>query len=164
MTDAVDKFLDQWAKERPDLDVSPMAVIGRLSRACRLVEREVKGYFTSEGMEPWEFDVLATLLRSGPPYTLGPKDLVATTMVGSAALTNRVDRLVNRNLVTREVDPENRRKLLISLTPEGLELANRMAEGHVANEHRVLEGLDAADREELSRLLRKLLESLGDTS
>ena len=140
-----------------------MGVIGRLSRASRLLEHEVKRYFADEGMESWEFDVLATLRRSGPPYTLSPKELVTTTMVSSAAMTNRVDRLLQQKLVTREVDPNNRRRLLISLTPKGFELVDRVVEGHVANEHRLLSGLDPADREEMNRLLRKLLLSLEDT-
>ncbi|MEE1931504.1 MarR family transcriptional regulator [Streptomyces sp. TRM 70351] len=162
MADTVDEFLEQWAKQRPDLDVSPMGVIGRLSRASRFAERSVRAYFAEEGMEPWEFDVLATLRRSGPPYTLTPKELVSTTMVGSAAMTHRVDRLIARGLVSRAVDPDNRRRLFVSLTDEGIALVDRVVEGHLANEHRLLEGLDAGEREELNRLLRRFLESLGD--
>ncbi|HEX5541131.1 MAG TPA: MarR family transcriptional regulator [Micromonospora sp.] len=161
-SDAVDGFLRQWARERPDLDVFPMGVIGRLHRAYRLVSGEVQNYFHSVGMESWEFDVLATLRRSGPPYTLSPKDLVATTMVGSPALTNRVDHLVRQELVTREVDPNNRRRLLITLTEKGLELVDRVVEGHLANERRLLVALDAEECHELNTLLRKLLVSLGD--
>ena len=161
--DAVDEIIEQWAQQRPEVDVSPMGVIGRLSRASRLVERGVKAHFATEGIEPWEFDVLATLRRAGPPFTLSPKDLVATAMVGSPALTYRVDRLVARKLVAREVDPANRRRLLISLTPEGLALVDSALDGHVANEHRLVAGLDACERDELSRLLRKLLVSLNDT-
>lgn len=164
MTDTVDGFLEQWAKERPDLDVSPMGAIGRLSRASRLMERGVKSYFATEGLESWEFDVLATLRRSGAPYTLTPKELGVMTMVGSAAMTNRVDQLVSRELVTREVDPSNRRRLLISLSPAGLELVDRVVEGHVANERRMLEGLDAEELRQFNTLLRKLLVSLGDSS
>lgn len=161
--DAVDEIIEQWARQRPEADVSPMAVIGRLSRASRLVERGMKAYFATEGIEPWEFDVLATLRRVGPPFTLSPKDLVATAMVGSPALTYRVDRLVGRKLVAREGDPVSRRRLLISLTPEGLALVDRVLDGHVANEHRMLASLNASERDELSMLLRKLLVSLNDT-
>ena len=161
--DAVDEILEQWSRQRPDSDVSPMGVVGRLSRASRLVEGGVQAYFAAEGMESWEFDVLATLRRAGPPFTLSPKDLVATAMVGSPALTHRVDRLVARKLVTREGDAANRRRVLISLTPEGLALVDRVFDGHVANEHRLLDGLDASERTELSRILRKLLGSLNDT-
>ncbi len=144
------------------MDASPMGAIGRLFRASRVVEKGVKAYLSGEGMEFWEFDVLATLRRSGSPYTLSPRDLVATTMVGSAAMTNRVDRLVSRDLVTREVDQDNRRRLLISLTADGLALVERTVEGHVANERRILEGLEDSEQEDLNMLLRKLLLSLGD--
>ncbi|MEW2166603.1 MarR family transcriptional regulator [Streptomyces sp. NPDC007084] len=160
--DAVDDFLAHWAEVRPDLDVSPMGPVGRLSRSSRLVERGIKDYFASVGMEPWEFDVLATLRRIGPPYTLTPKDLVATTMVGSPAVTNRVDRLVARNFVTRQTDPENRRRLLISLTAEGLALVDNVVEGHVARERELLSGLSEKELEQFNGLLRKLLLSLDD--
>ena len=160
--DRVDAYLGQWATQRPDLDVAPMGVVGRLSRASRLVERGVKEYFATQGLESWEFDVLAALRRSGPPYTLCPKDLVASTMVSSAAMTNRVDRLLQRGFLTRESDRDNRRRVLISLTPEGLELVDRVVGGHLANERALLAGLDAVECEQLSQLLSRLLSSLGD--
>ncbi|KZF07331.1 MarR family transcriptional regulator [Rhodococcus sp. EPR-157] len=163
MSDAVDSFLAQWRRERPEMDPSPMGVVGRLSRASRLVEREVRDYFAGEGMDSWEFDVLATLRRSGSPCTLTPKDLVARTMVGSAAMTNRVDRLVSKDLVDRETDPANRRSILISLTDKGHGVVERVVDGHVANAARLVDGLDRTERIEFDRLLRKLLISLGDT-
>ncbi|MFI8569738.1 MarR family winged helix-turn-helix transcriptional regulator [Rhodococcus sp. NPDC078407] len=163
MTDAVDSFLEQWKRERPTMDASPMGLVGRLSRTSRLVELEIRGYFAGENMEPWEFDVLATLRRSGPPYTLTPKDLVARTMVGSAAMTNRVDRLVTKGLVSRETDPANRRSILITLTAEGHDVVERVVDGHVANAARLVSELEPDERHELERLLRKLLISLGDT-
>ncbi|MDE3724487.1 MULTISPECIES: MarR family winged helix-turn-helix transcriptional regulator [Nocardiopsis] len=163
MRDAVDMFLDQWARERPGLDVSPMGPIGRLSRASHLVGKRLKENFAREDMEAWEFDVLATLVRSGPPHTLTPKELSAMTMVGSAAMTNRVDRLVAKGMVGREVDPDNRRRLLISLTPEGEAWVDRVLEGHLATERRLLAGLSEEDRAGLDRLLRALLCSLGDS-
>ncbi|MDQ2836427.1 MAG: MarR family transcriptional regulator [Actinomycetota bacterium] len=160
--DAVDTFLAQWAAERPELDVTAMAPIGRLHRATRLVSRSIREYFNEQDMQEWEFDVLATLRRAGSPYQLSPKDLVAVTMVGSSALTHRIDHLVKRNYVTREVDPSNRRQLLLTLTAEGRELVDQVVEGHIKNENRLLEGLDPAEREQLNLLLRKLLLSLGD--
>lgn len=163
MSDAVDSFLAQWQRERPEMEASPMGVVGRLSRTSRLVERGIRDYFAGEGMESWEFDVLATLRRSGPPYTLTPKDLVARTMVGSAAMTNRVDRLVSKKLVDRETDPNNRRSILISLTDLGHRTVEKVLDGHVANAARLVEDLDPSERSELDRLLRKLLISLGDT-
>lgn len=159
----MDSAVDQWARTRPDLDVSPMAVVGRLSRASRLLERSVRQYFADHGLEPWEYDVLATLRRSGQPYTLTPGDLTRTVMIGSSALTNRVDRLVSRGFVTREVDPDNRRRVLITLTPAGLELVDRLAAGHYANEDSLLATLGPGERADLAALLRALLVSLGDT-
>lgn len=163
MNDAVDVFLSQWARERPDLDVAPMGIVGRVSRVSRLLSRGIGSSLAEEGLEFWEFDVLATLRRAGHPHCLTPKELVAMTMVGSAAMTHRVDRLVRRGLVTREIDPANRRRTLVGLTPEGLTLVDQVVEGHVANELRLLGGLDEGEREQLAGLLRKLLLSLGDT-
>lgn len=163
MRDAVDEIVDQWTEVRPDLDVSPMAVVGRLSRASRLVERGVNEYFASYRLESWEFDVLASLRRAGEPYTLTPGELARTVMIGSSALTNRVDRLVGRGFVTRGTDPENRRRVLITLTSSGLELVDQVAEGHYLNEDRLLAGLSRAQRDRLASTLRTLLVSLGDT-
>ncbi|MEU6082731.1 MarR family transcriptional regulator [Streptomyces sp. NPDC047108] len=139
-----------------------MAPIGRIHRAHRLLSKEISDHMHTHGLEAWEFDVLATLWRNGPPHTLTPKDLVATSMVGSSALTNRVDRLVRRDLVTRQVDPDNRRRLLITLTDEGCALVDRVVVSHVENERRLLDGLQEDERETLNHLLRKLLLSLGD--
>ncbi|MFC4059123.1 MarR family winged helix-turn-helix transcriptional regulator [Planomonospora corallina] len=161
MNDAVDKILDQWSAVRPGLDVSAMGVVGRISRASRLLERGVKAYFDEHGVEPWEFDVLAALLRA--ERTLCMSDLAAATMVSSAALTNRIDRLVTKGLVTRAAAEDNRRLVLVTLTEAGRRLAGGLLEGHVANERRLLDGLAPAEQAEFAALLRKLLCSLGDT-
>lgn len=160
--DGVDMILEQWEEVRPDLDCSPMAVIGRLSRLSRLMEAELRPTFVENGLEPGEFDVLATLLRSGPPHVLSAGALSTASMVSSAALTNRIDRLVDKGLVGRGVDPTHRRRVLISLSAEGRDLVNRVAEVHVANERRLLTGLSNKDCLALSALLRRLLISLGD--
>jgi DNA-binding MarR family transcriptional regulator len=160
--DGVDAILEQWRSARPDLDCSPMQVIGRLSRASRLLERAIKEELATQGVEPWEFDVLATLLRSGPPHVLNAGALSTAAMVSSAALTNRIDQLVERGLVDRVVDPDHRRRVLISLTAAGLTLVNQLIEQHVANERRLLAELPASDRDVLAALLRRLLVSLGD--
>ncbi|MFF8974900.1 MarR family winged helix-turn-helix transcriptional regulator [Streptomyces sp. NPDC014995] len=161
MRDAVDDFLDQWAAQRTDLDLDAMGAIGRILRLSRLVSTHLKDYFAQYGMETWEFDVLATLRRSGRPLTA--KSLAASVMIGSAALTNRIDRLVARGLVTREAVPGDRRSLHIALTDEGRDLVDRTVEGHVQNQRKILSGLEDADREDLTRILRGLLVSLGDT-
>lgn len=162
ITDAVGLILTQWARVRPDVDCSPMGVVGRISRASRLLEKGIKEHFSEHDLEPWEFDVLATLFRSNPEHRLCMSDLASAAMVSSAALTNRVDRLVARGLVHREVSPANRRMVLITLTDEGRAMVDTLLEGHVANEERLLAGLTAEDREQLAGLLRKLLASLGD--
>ncbi|MEU6407587.1 MarR family transcriptional regulator [Microbispora sp. NPDC046933] len=160
--DAVDRILGQWARVRPDVDCSAMGVAGRISRASRLLEKGIKEYFAGHDLEPWEFDVLATLFRSNPDHRLCMSDLATAAMVSSAALTNRVDRLVARGLVHREVSPSNRRMVLITLTEEGRAVVDALLEGHVANEERLLADLTDEDREQLSGLLCKLLTSLGD--
>ncbi|WP_266382030.1 MarR family winged helix-turn-helix transcriptional regulator [Streptomyces canus] len=161
MRDAVDEFMDQWAAQRTDLDLDAMGTIGRILRLSRLVNGQLKDYFTQYDMETWEFDVLATLRRSGQPLTA--KALAGSIMIGSAALTNRIDRLVARGLVTRESVPGDRRSLHIALTTEGRDLVDRTVEGHVQNQRKILAGLAPADREDLTRVLRTLLVSLGDT-
>ncbi|WP_329242510.1 MarR family transcriptional regulator [Streptomyces canus] len=161
MRDAVDEFMDQWAAQRTDLDLDAMGTIGRILRLSRLVNGQLKDYFTQYDMETWEFDVLATLRRSGQPLTA--KALAGSIMIGSAALTNRIDRLVARGLVTRESVPGDRRSLHIALTTEGRDLVDRTVEGHVQNQRKILAGLTPADREDLTRVLRTLLVSLGDT-
>lgn len=156
--DSVDGFLDQWAALRSDLDLEAMGAVGRLLRLTRLVDREVGQYFSEHGMERWEFDVLATLRRTARPLT--PKELAASVMVSSAALTNRIDRLDARGLVAREAVPGDRRSLHITLTEAGRELVDSTVEGHVRNERRMLADLDADDCAELNRLLRALLITL----
>ncbi|MEW2316781.1 MarR family winged helix-turn-helix transcriptional regulator [Streptomyces bauhiniae] len=161
MRDAVDDFLDQWAAQRSDLDLDAMGSVGRILRLSRLVNGHLKDYFAQYDMETWEFDVLATLRRGGKPLTA--KALAASVMIGSAALTNRVDRLVARGLVSRESVPGDRRSLHIALTDAGRDLVDRTVEGHVRNQRKILSGLEDADRDELGRILRALLVSLGDT-
>ncbi|CAM5731765.1 MULTISPECIES: MarR family winged helix-turn-helix transcriptional regulator [Streptomyces] len=159
--DAVDDFLDQWAALRSDLDLEAMGAVGRLLRLTRLVDKEVGRYFAEHGMERWEFDVLATLRRSDRPLT--PKELAASVMVSSAALTNRIDRLTARGLVVREAVPDDRRSLHVTLTDAGRALVDDTVEGHVRNERRMLARLDEKDCEELNRLLRTLVITLeGD--
>ncbi|MET7379246.1 MarR family transcriptional regulator [Streptomyces sp. NPDC005526] len=161
MRDAVDDFLDQWAAQRDDLDLDAMGSVGRILRLSRLVGAQVKEYFAEYDMETWEFDVIATLRRSGRPLTA--KELAASVMIGSAALTNRIDRLVSRGLVTREAVPGDRRSLHVALTDQGRALVDKTVEGHVRNQRRILSALDGRETDEFNRLLRTLLVSLGDT-
>ncbi|GAA5191185.1 MarR family transcriptional regulator [Rugosimonospora acidiphila] len=162
MADSMDRVLEQWRAERPDLDASPMGVVGRVQRASRLLERGLAEHFAARGLQLWEFDILATLLRSGAPYRLTAGELAATSMITSGAITNRIDRLVARRLVTRETDPGNRRSVLIGLTDRGHDLVDEAMGDHVANEARLIDSLSPSERERVANLLRKLLTALGD--
>ncbi|WP_067464654.1 MarR family winged helix-turn-helix transcriptional regulator [Actinomadura macra] len=164
MADAVDEILAQWGRERPDLDVWPMGVIGRISRLQLVLNRELKDFFARQGLENWEFDVLATLRRAGAPYELTAGALLKAAMVTSGAITNRIDRMEARGLVERVRDASDRRSVRIRLTPHGLSLVDEVVGLHTANEARLLDSLDPDDRDLLAGLLRTLLESLGDSS
>lgn len=163
-SDAVDAIITMWARERPELDAAPMGIVGRISRLSRVLDKELKDFFAGHGLEFWEFDVLATLRRSGAPYELSAGALLKTAMVTSGAITNRVDRMAAKGLVERLPDPGDRRGVRIRLTPAGLELIEKLMPLHVANEQRLLAALDADDRDTLTGLLRALSIGLGDTS
>ena len=160
--DAVDRIIGQWAVERPDLDASPMGIFGRLSRGAKVLDRSLAAMFSEFGINGGEFDVLATLRRSGEPYSLTPTELFRSMMLSSAAMTNRIDRLEGRGLVERSPDPNDRRGVRITLTGEGLDLVNKAVEAHLRGEHGLLDSLSTEEREALAGLLRKLLASMGD--
>ncbi|ACU73623.1 transcriptional regulator, MarR family [Catenulispora acidiphila DSM 44928] len=164
MVDAVDEIIAMWAREKPDLDATPMGIVGRISRLSRLLDKELKDFFAGHGLEFWEFDVLATLRRSGAPYELSAGALLKTAMVTSGAITNRVDRMETKGLVLRVRDPDDRRGVRIRLTPDGLALIDKLMPLHVANEQRLLAELGEGDQDTLADLLRTLAASLGDTS
>jgi DNA-binding MarR family transcriptional regulator len=160
--DMIDWIGSQWATVRPDVDVSPMHVIGRISRLSRLVDRQLGKNFSRHGIEHWMFDVLATLRRSGPPYELAAGDLVRQTMVTTGAITNRIDRLEERGLLERRPSADDRRKVILRLTPAGLELVDDVISTHMATEREIISALSARQQEEMIRLLRRLLLGLDD--
>jgi DNA-binding MarR family transcriptional regulator len=158
--DSVDRITAQWRRERPDLDPSPMGIIGRISRIATLAERELDRVFADHGLGGGDFDVLATLRRSGAPYRLTPGALSRSTMVTSGGMTKRLDRLESTGLIRREPDPRDRRGRLIALTDKGRTLVDRAVEAHLRNEERLLAALPRPKREPLARLLRDLLLAL----
>lgn len=160
--DPVDKILAQWRQERPDLDVSPMGIIGRVTRLAKHLEQAIQETFSEFGLTVGEFDVLATLRRSGHPYQLSPTELFNTLMVSSGTMTHRVDRLEQAELVQRIPDLSDRRGTQIKLTDKGFDIIEKAVEAHVVNEHRILSGLDVSEREVLTQLLRKLLVSFEE--
>jgi DNA-binding MarR family transcriptional regulator len=155
-TDGVDAILQQWRRERPDLDTSPIGVIGRISRLAREIEQRLEPVYAASGLEPGWYDVLATLRRAGPPYRLRPTDFAASLMLTTSGTTKRLDRLEAAGHITREPDPGDRRGVLITLTPRGRRLVDKAAVKHMANEKRILSGLTPAEQRQLADLLRKL--------
>jgi DNA-binding MarR family transcriptional regulator len=149
--------VDAWQRERPDLDVSPMQVLSRVTRLARHLDRHRSAAFARSGLEPWEFDVLAALRRAGPGHRLSPGQLLKETMVTSGTMTNRVDRLASRGLVQRLPDPADRRGVLVRLTDEGRATVDGALGALLDREHELLGGLDAEGRESLAVLLRDLL-------
>lgn len=162
--DRVSDYMRQWEVVRPDLDVTPMGVVGRLTRASEVVGRRLRDYFEPKGLTRSEFDVLATLRRSSDPYTLTPGELAHATMSSAATVTNRLNDLEKRGLLSRTVDPSNRRSVLVTLLPAGVELVDEVLAGHIDNENAALSSLTAKERDHLARLLAKLLHGLGDVS
>lgn len=151
--DHVGRIMAQWAVERPDLDVSPQGVIGRLHRLAARLSEELVAVYADFGLGEGEFDVLATLRRSGAPYELAPGDLGAQTMVSSGAVTKRVDRCVEQGWVTRRVSERDARGRVVALTAAGRALIDRAFEAHMANESRLLAGLNELERARLAHLL-----------
>ncbi|GHJ40688.1 MarR family winged helix-turn-helix transcriptional regulator [Streptomyces sp. TS71-3] len=158
--DAVDLIIDQWHRERPELDPSPMHVIGRITRLHWALDERLSRVFESFDLGRGEFDVLGTLRRSGPPYELTAGDLRGSTMVTSGAVTKRVDRLERAGLVSRRAAEDDGRGRLIRLTERGRELIDAAVEQHVKNETRLVAGLTAEEQDALTHLLRKLNRTL----
>lgn len=155
--DPVDAILAQWQKERPDLDVSAMGIVGRIGRLTKHLDRSLQEVFSEFGLQAGEFDVLATLRCSGAPYQLTPTTLFNTLMISSGTMTHRIDRLEQADLVQRIPDPSDRRGTLIQLTDRGFTLIEKAVEAHVANMNHLLSGLEEAESKALAQLLRQLL-------
>lgn len=159
--DQVDRILAQWHQERPDLDVTPMGMFGRFGRLRSVLMSGLDDIFRAHGLSAASFDVLATLRRSGPPYALSPSDLIAWTMVTSGTMTNRLDKLEQAGLVSREKNPDDGRGFVIALTQKGRDLIDAAVTDHVANQHRLVEGLTADEQSQLDGLLRKWLAAVA---
>ena len=154
--DGVDEILEQWRRERPDLDPSPIGVVGRVSRLARELEQRLEPVYREHGLEAGWHDVLATLRRTGPPYRLRPTEFSSALMLTSSGTTKRLDRLEQAGLIERGPDPDDRRGTLITLTAAGHELIDAVTEAHLANERRLLSALTDAEQQRLADLLRKL--------
>ena len=156
-SDGVDRIVEQWARERPDLDTTAMAVFGRIYRLARVSGDEVEKVYARYGIGRPEFDVLATLRRSGPPYRLSPGALAGSMMLSSGGTTARLDRLERAGLVERSPSPSDRRSVLVRLTDAGREIVDGAVAAGLAEQRRLLAHLPSERVRELAELLREAL-------
>jgi DNA-binding MarR family transcriptional regulator len=162
--DQVDAILAMWRRARPDLDPSPMAVVFRVKRLARAFERATAKNFERHGLEPGEFDLLATLRRTGPPHRLSAGKLATALMITTGSVTNRVDGLEVAGLIRRLDDPDDRRGVLVELTAKGLRQVDAALEHHLATERDLLTGLTPVQQTQLADLLRRLALAHGDAA
>ncbi|MDN6859877.1 MarR family transcriptional regulator [Pseudomonas sp. CAN2814] len=157
--------VEQWRQQLPELDTDGMLLLGRLGEAAQLIARDhLNPLFAEYGLQPGEFDVLATLRRSGAPFRLTPTVLYEAAMISSGSMTNRLDRLEKQGLIQRMPNPEDGRGSLVGLSEAGLALIDQAVGAHADNQRQVLSGLSAAEQKKLCALLEKLLASLPETT
>lgn len=159
--DKIDKILTQWKRESPQLDLSSLAVIGRILQLSRLLEKQRESVLADFDLTLWSFDMLATLRRQGPPYQLKPTELYGLLMLSSGAMTNRIDRLEKAGLVTRLRDPNDRRSVTVQLTNKGLEQVDNVMPVLFEQENQLLENLSKTETKTLISLLKKFLDTMN---
>ena len=161
MNDRARRAQEEWQRERPDIDANVMALVGRLLQATHLLERNWFLPLAAQfELHQGEFDVIATLRRSGNPYAMTPTDLHEGLMLSSGAMTSRLDRLERKGLIERVPSPNDRRSTLVRLTPAGLALIDKLLPLHVANEQQALAALTQKEQAQLDGLLAKLIVGL----
>ncbi|MEZ8170123.1 MarR family winged helix-turn-helix transcriptional regulator [Vibrio sp. 10N.222.54.F12] len=155
--DAIDRVVEQWAKEKPELETEPMAMMGRIMRIAKYMETQVADLHKNYDMKLGEFDVLATLRRSGKPYQLTPSELIGSMMLTSGAMTNRLDKLEAKGLIRREHSKEDRRSVSVQLTKDGLILIDQMMTEHVEMQKKLVKSLSASQKKNTNQLLKAWL-------
>jgi DNA-binding MarR family transcriptional regulator len=155
-SDEVDRLVEAWRRERPDLDVAPLEVLSRVTRLARHLDLARRQAFAAQQLESWEFDVLSALRRSGEPYQLSPGRLLRETLVTSGTMTNRVDRMAARGLVARLPDPSDRRGVQVRLTAAGRLAVDAALDQLLMRERDLLSGLPPGEQRRLADLLRVL--------
>jgi DNA-binding MarR family transcriptional regulator len=161
--DHVDEILAQWRRERPDLDIAPLGVYGRLFRVVQLSDDELAKGLAEYGLPQGWFDLLAALRRAGAPYELNPTSLMRATLLSSSGMTKRLDRIEEAGLIERHPDPNDRRGTLVRLTRRGKSVIDRAVATHLGNQEHLLGVLTTAERRTLDRLLQRLLIELERT-
>ena len=157
MDDEVDRLVAGWREALPDLDVSPLEVLSRVTRLARHLDRQRTAVFARHDLEIWTFDVLSALRRAGPRYQLSPGQLLAQTLVTSGTMTNRIDRLEERGFVRRRPDPADARSTRVQLTPAGRKRVDAALADLVAREDAILGSLSTDERSALAALLRRVV-------
>ncbi len=155
--DAIDRVVEQWFKEKPDLDTQPMAIMGRLMRIAKYMETRVAELHKQYDLKMGEFDVLATLRRAGAPYRLTPSALINSMMLTSGAMTNRLDKLEKKGLISREHSKEDRRSVTVELTSDGLQLIDNLILEHVEVQRDFIRGLSDEEKVQVNKALKTLL-------
>lgn len=155
--DAIDRVVEQWFKEKPDLDTQPMAIMGRLMRIAKYMETRVAELHKQYDLKMGEFDVLATLRRAGDPYRLTPSALINSMMLTSGAMTNRLDKLEKKGLISREHSKEDRRSVTVELTSNGLQLIDNLILEHVEVQRDFIRGLSDEEKVQVNKALKTLL-------
>lgn len=155
-TDGVEPAVQRWSRQRPDLDAAPMAVFELLSRASRQVNHRLARVLTEYDLQSWEFDVLATLRTDGAPYEMCPGTIGGHLGVSNSTMTNRINRLVQSELVERHFSPHNRRIIIVRLTEKGIELVDRAMSSYISEGKKALESLTTNETDQLCSLLRKI--------
>ncbi len=158
--DEVDRLIAAWRRERPDVDISPLAVLSRITRISRHLDIARREAFAE--LETWGFDVLAALRRAGAPHTLTPSQLMQETLVTSGTITNRLDRLEELMLITRSPDPKDGRGSLVTLTALGMKKVDEALDQLLSNERLWLDRLSSKERDQLADLLSKLAGQFDD--
>ncbi|WP_298814242.1 MarR family winged helix-turn-helix transcriptional regulator [uncultured Roseibium sp.] len=165
LVDRAERAQKQWQKEMPEVAdrLSPMVLLGRLSESAQLMSQNyLAPAYADIGLKTGEFDVLATLVRSGPPYKLTPTELYRTTMMSSGGMTARIDKLEKGGLVERCPHPEDRRALTVCLTEKGLNLIKGKIPDYVDMQHQAVDGLTKQEQQQLSGLLEKLIRTANE--
>jgi DNA-binding MarR family transcriptional regulator len=164
LRDAVDVIIDEWRRERPDLDPSAKAITGRIVRLAAFMQDRMGEAAAAHGLSNGGFGILAALRRSGPPFQLTPSELTRHLMVTTGGMTTMIDRLEAHGFVRRAPNPADRRGVLVGLTGDGLRTIEAAMEAHARVEHDLVDGLAARDRDQLARLLRILLLQVDDVA
>ncbi|MGD1858083.1 MAG: MarR family winged helix-turn-helix transcriptional regulator [Leptolyngbyaceae cyanobacterium] len=158
--DTIDKILAQWKQEAPALDVSSLAVVGRVLQLAQLLSKHRETVLADFDLTVWSFDMLATLRRQGPPYQLKPTELYQWLMLSSGAMTNRIDRLEKNGLVTRLRDPDDRRSVIVQLSDAGVERIDAVMPVLFEREKQFLADLSQTETTDLITLLRQFLSTV----